>query len=285
VILPLMEAGAAGGESSLEFPNFVTIALKFAHNPGLTRFLEEGKWQDVIFTWVVALFLAVFFFMASRHRALRPGKLQNAAELLVGGLNDFIIGIMGPQGKAYVPFLGSLFIYILTMNLIGLVPGFKSPSANLNTTASMAVVVFLYAQWTGIRRLGPLGYLDHMAGQPRDITGWCMAPLMFPLHLIGELAKPLSLSCRLFGNIFGEDILLAVFAGLGIMIMGLLHVPYIGIPLHVPFIFLALLTSVVQALIFTLLSTIYIFLMLPHEQHEGGGHGEAHAHPAHSESA
>jgi F-type H+-transporting ATPase subunit a len=281
LILPLMEAGAAGGESSLEFPNIVTIALHFLRNPALTRFLEEGKWQDVIFTWVVAAFLGVFFFLASRKRALLPGKLQNVAEMLIEWLHDFIVGIMGPQGERFVPFLGSLFIYILSMNLVGLIPGLKSPSANLNTTASMAIVVFLYAQWTGIRSLGLLGYLDHMAGEPRDVAGWCMSPLMFPLHLIGELAKPLSLSCRLFGNIFGEDILLAVFAGLGIMVLAPLHAPF-GLPLHLPFIFLAMLTSVVQALIFTLLSTIYIFLMLPHVQHEAGGHGKAHADPVHS---
>jgi F-type H+-transporting ATPase subunit a len=280
-----MEAGAAGGESSLEFANFVTLILKFVHNPALTRFLEEGKWQDVIFTWVVVLFLGTFFFLASRKRALMPGPLQNVAEYLVEFLHDFIVGIMGPRGRAYVPFLGTLFIYILTMNLIGLIPGFKSPSANLNTTASMAIVVFLYAQWTGIRHLGILGYLDHMAGEPRDLTGWLMVPLMLPLHLIGELAKPLSLSCRLFGNIFGEDILLAVFAGLGIMVMGLLHVPYVGLPLHLPFMFLAMLTSVVQALIFTLLSTIYIFLMLPHGEHETSGHGKTHLDPVHSGSA
>ena len=87
-----------------------------------------------------------------------------------------------------------------------------------------------------------------------------------PIHLIGELAKPLSLSLRLFGNITGEDVLLAVFVGLGVAAMSFIHVP-VGIPLHLPFIFLALLVSLIQALVFTLLSTIYFLMMLPH--HEG----------------
>jgi len=280
-----MEAAAGREGSSLELPNLLSLLTHFTHNEAWRRVLEEGKWADVLFTWAVVLFLAVFFRLASRRRALMPGRLQNVAEYVVQSLHDFIVGVMGPQGEPYVPFLGSLFIYILAMNLWGLVPGLKSPTVNLNTTLSMGLTVFLYVQWTGIRRLGVVGYLDHMAGEPRDLIGWAMVPLMLPLHLIGELAKPVSLSCRLFGNIFGEDILLAVFTGLGITLLQLVHVPYGGIPLQLPFIFLAMLTSVVQALIFTLLSTIYIFLMLPHEQHEGGGAGPAHARAARPESA
>jgi F-type H+-transporting ATPase subunit a len=107
-------------------------------------------------------------------------------------------------------------------------------------------------------------------------------PLALPIHLIGELAKPLSLSCRLFGNIFGEDMLLAGFAALGIGAMAAMHLgalPF-GLPLHFPFLFLALLTSMVQAFVFSLLSTIYFLLMLPHDDH-GHEHAEEAHHPAH----
>jgi F-type H+-transporting ATPase subunit a len=124
-------------------------------------------------------------------------------------------------------------------------------------------------QWTGIRRNGILGYFHHMAGEPRDALGWGLSPLMFPLHLIGELSRPLSLSLRLFGNIFGEETLIAVFVGLGVTALAFTHLP-VGLPLHVPFIFLALLTSTIQALVFTLLSTIYFGLMLPHREHDEG---------------
>ena len=99
---------------------------------------------------------------------------------------------------------------------------------------------------------------------------------MLPIHLMGELAKPISLACRLFGNIFGEDMLLVAFASLGITVLSATHLP-IGLPLQLPFMFLALLTSTLQALVFTVLSTIYFLLMLPHDDH--GHEGEAqHAH-------
>ena len=123
---------------------------------------------------------------------------------------------------------------------------------------------------------GLVGYFDHMAGSPRTVIGWAMVPLMLPIHLMGELAKPISLACRLFGNIFGEDMLLVAFVTLGITTLSFSHLP-IGLPLQLPFLLLALLTSTLQALVFTVLSTIYFLLMLPHEEH--GHDGEAqHAH-------
>jgi F-type H+-transporting ATPase subunit a len=100
---------------------------------------------------------------------------------------------------------------------------------------------------------------------------------MMPIHIIGELAKPVSLSCRLFGNIFGEDMLLVGFAGLGISLFSVigLHALPFGIPFHFPFLFLALLTSLIQALVFSILSTIYFLLMLPHDH---GHEAEAQHH-------
>jgi F-type H+-transporting ATPase subunit a len=114
-----------------------------------------------------------------------------------------------------------------------------------------------------------------MLGQPRNLTGWVLAPLMLPIHVLGELAKPISLSCRLFGNIFGEDMLMVGFATLGIAMIPFDRLP--GVPLHAIFFPLQLLTSTLQAFVFTVLTTIYILLMLPHEDH---GHEEEaqHAH-------
>jgi F-type H+-transporting ATPase subunit a len=167
------------------------------------------------------------------------------------------------------------------------VPLMKAPTSNLNVTFALAVTVFVYVQYTAISELGFLGWLDHLAGSPRSPIEWGLVPLAFPIHLIGELAKPVSLSCRLFGNIFGEDMLLVGFAGLGITLMatlGLGAVP-VGVPFHFVFLFLALLTSVVQALVFAMLSTIYFLLMLPHDHDHEHGHDQAHAeeahHPAH----
>jgi F-type H+-transporting ATPase subunit a len=152
------------------------------------------------------------------------------------------------------------------MNLFGLIPFMDSPTSSLNVTVGLALCTFLYVQWTGIRELGVLGYVDHMAGSPRSAISWCMVPIMLPVHLIGELAKPVSLSCRLFGNVFGEDMLLVAFTSLGVATLSFMHSP-VGIPWQFPFLVLALLTSTIQALVFTVLSTIYLLLMLPHEEH------------------
>lgn len=125
--------------------------------------------------------------------------------------------------------------------------------------------VFLCAVYRH-KGLGNCGYLRHMAGDPRDVVTWLLVPINIPIHIIEELAKPMSLSLRLFGNITGEDVLITVFVGLGVSALSFLHLP-IGIPFQLPFIFLALLTGTIQALVFTLLSTIYFSLMLPHEEH------------------
>jgi F-type H+-transporting ATPase subunit a len=140
-----------------------------------------------------------------------------------------------------------------------------TPTAVVNTTLAMSLIVFVTVQVVGFRSHGPLGYLWHLAGEPRDVVGWCMAPLMLPLHVVGELAKPVSLALRLFGNMMGGESLLAVFMGLGVGLLAFTNLP-VGIPLHLPFIFLELLTTLVQALVFTLLSTIYISLVLPHSE-------------------
>ena len=153
------------------------------------------------------------------------------------------------------------------MNLLGLVPGMKSPTSSLNTTLALGLTVFLYVQYTGIRNLGIVGYFDHLAGEPRAVVGFVLIPLMFPLHLLGEVVKPISLSLRLFGNILGEDSLIGALAALGVVALSFLHFPYVGIPFQLPFVILAVLFSTIQALVFALLSTIYLFLMLPHEEH------------------
>jgi F-type H+-transporting ATPase subunit a len=164
------------------------------------------------------------------------------------------------------------------MNLFGLIPFMDSPTSSLNVTFALGLIVFLYAQWIGLRGLGPLGYVDHQLGSPRDLTGWLLAPLMLPIHILGELAKPISLSCRLFGNIFGEDMLLVAFVSLGITSLSFAHLPF-GLPLQLPFLLLALLTSTLQAAVFMVLSTIYFLLMLPHDDHAHEPEGQhAHSH-------
>jgi F-type H+-transporting ATPase subunit a len=255
------DAGGHGDGPTTHLPSLVYYLEHYLH----TGWMEH--WVNVIFAFIIALILIVLARIATSKSEMIPGKFQNAVEMVVEGLYDFFSSILGKEARRYTPFLGTLFVYILGLNWVGMVPLGHSPSTSLNITLSMALLVFLYAQWTGMRRLGVLGYLDHLAGQPRDGITWAMVPLMFPLHIIGELAKPMSLSLRLFGNITGEDTLIAVFVGMGIAITPFIS-DFVGIPLQTPFYFLGILLSAVQALVFTLLSTIYILLMLPHEEHE-----------------
>jgi F-type H+-transporting ATPase subunit a len=253
----------AAQEGAPELPNFITLLYAKYGKIAFVHFLHV--WENVVFSLIIILILGLVAFLSSRKRTLQPGKLQNFMEMVVESLDDFFCGILGPGGRKFTPFLGTLFIYILCMNFLGLIPGMKSPSSSLNTTVALAVCVFLYVQFTGIKNLGLLGYLDHLAGNPRDVITWVLVPINLPIHIVGELAKPLSLSLRLFGNITGEDILIAVFVGLGVLAFSFSHLP-VGIPLQIPFIFLALLTGTIQALVFTLLSTIYFLLMLPHDE-------------------
>lgn len=246
-----------------ELPNFITLLYDKYGKVAFVEFLHH--WENVIFSLLIVLIISIVAYLASRRSTLIPGKLQNVVEMVVEALDNFICGILGSRGRRFTPFLGTLFVYILCMNFFGLVPGMKSPSSNLNTTVALAICVFFYVQYTGIRSFGLLGYLSHLAGEPRDAVGWAMVPLNLPIHIMEEFIKPLSLSMRLFGNIFGEDILIAVFVGLGVASLSFLHLP-VGLPFQVPFIFLALLTGTIQALVFTLLSTIYFFLMMPHEE-------------------
>ena len=258
-----------------KFANVITVLSRAYPHATWAHFLHH--YEPVVYSLLIALLICLVAMIATRNPKLIPGPLQNGAEMVVEALYNFIVDILGPKfGPRYVPFLGTLFVYILAMNLFGLIPFMDSPTSNLNVTVALALIVFVYAQYIGFRELGVLGWVDHMAGSPRSAIGWGLVPLMLPIHLMGELAKPISLACRLFGNIFGEDMLLVAFASLGITVLAFANLP-IGVPLHLPFLFLALLTSTLQALVFTVLSTIYFLLMLPHDDH--GHEGEAqHAH-------
>jgi F-type H+-transporting ATPase subunit a len=204
-----------------------------------------------------------------------PRAGQNLIELFVEGTDQFVQRIMGPAGRRHTPFIGTLFLYIWLMNLSVLIPGMKSPTSSLNTTVALALTVFCYVQGVGLLTNGPLKYLDHLAGSPRDPIGWAMVPLMLPIHVLGEFIKPLSLSLRLGFNVFAEDVLLAVLVGLGITSGALLHMP-VGLPLQLFVVPLVLIFSTVQALVFSLLSTVYISLMLPHVEGHGAYHEEPH---------
>ena len=252
-------------EGLKELANWITLLNDYFHNVPFVQFLHH--WENVVFSVTAGLFLIGVSFLATRKKSLVPTPLQNAVELAVESLDNLVTGVIGPKGRAYVPFIGTLFLYILIQNFMGIMPGMKASTSSLNTTAALAICVFFYVQGIALKENGLVGYIDHLMGSPRDLIGWLMVPLNLPLHILEELIKPLSLSLRLFGNILGEDSLIAAFVGLGILALSFIHSP-IGLPIQLPFFLLSMLLGTIQALVFTLLTTIYISLMLPHEEHE-----------------
>ncbi len=259
--------GHGGGEkkeNKNELPSIFTFLVMWLGHD----YAWMELWAPIIFAFATSIFFVLVCGHVYRHRKMIPGKLQNLVEMMVEGMYNFIYSILGEDTKKYIPLLGTLFFYILMNNLWGIIPLGHSPSVRLEVTGSMALCVVCLAQYTGIRKMGFGKYLYHMAGEPRSIFMWVLGIIiLFPIHLFGEFAvKPGSLALRLFGNITGEDILVASFVGLGVTALSFIHSP-IGLPFNVPFIFLGLLLSTIQALVFTLLSTIYILMMLPHEEH------------------
>ena len=252
---------AEAGQFHQELPNLVSLlADKIGSSTHLGALVY--LWENVIFSLFIVLIISLVAYLASRKPKMIPGRLQNALEAVAGGLDNFICGVLGEKGRRYTPFIGTLFIYILCMNLFGIIPLMKSPTSSWSTTLALAICVFVYVQYTGIRELGFLGYLDHMMGRPRGIVAFSVfIPLMMlMLHIVSELVRPISLSLRLRSNIWGDDLLLSVLAGFGLA----------GVPLLVFSALLAILAAVVQAVVFSLLTTIYFALVLTHEEDDKG---------------
>ena len=225
-------------------------------NPVLGQF-----WFDAIgFSLIGSLILLVCASMATKQYNRVPRGIQNVFEWAVGFLRGLVQGfIPGPQADRYLPYLGSLFLFIFTLNMLGVIPGFRSPTMTLSTTAAMGLTTIIMVQGYAIRDAGLWPYLKHYTAG----TAFPLFLLMIPVEIIGELAKPMSLSLRLYGNIFGEDNVIEQLMSLGGWI-----------PVQIPMLLLALFTSFLQAFIFTTLSTIYIASKVVHE----GDHGEDHGH-------
>ncbi|OPZ10427.1 MAG: ATP synthase subunit a [candidate division BRC1 bacterium ADurb.BinA364] len=278
----------AAEDAPPELPNiFMILQSLLPEDSPVRHFLHahfHNGWENVFFSMLI---VAAAWLVLSRGMARRlrePGRFQGGIELVSEGVFKFFKDVMGERNaRDFIPLVGSLFLFIFLNNIIGIVPLFKAPSSTWKTTFALSIPVFVIVQIVGLVRCGVWGRIYHLMGSPRDFVGWCLSPLMLVLEIIGELVKPVSLGLRLFGNILGEDILLGAFALMGVMLVGALGAPNlpVGIPLQFPFLFLALLTSTIQALVFSLLASIYILLALPHEAHEGHeehGEGDARAH-------
>lgn len=237
----------------------------------------------VLVSWTVILFLTIAMIVGTRHMQKVPRGWQNLWEWTYEVFRNFAVGVMGPVGEKYMPFLACCFIYIFCLNVSGIIPGLVSPTTNYSMTAALALTVFFYVQFNGLRAHG-MGYLKHFLGEPFEpmVLFWILAPLNVIIHTIGELAKPLSLSVRLFGNIFGEETvvnqLLNMGAGIGKATYHMFHVP-IPVPIHLVMVAFAIFGGFIQALIFTMLTAVYISMAVGagHEEHAGA---EAHEHGA-----
>jgi F-type H+-transporting ATPase subunit a len=205
---------------------------------GLGHFAHE--YQHIIHSWFVMLIMIAGSMVLVRGIKLIPGKAQNFLEMIIDGLENFMVEITGPEGKAFFPYIATIFFYILICNLLGLVPGFYSPTANLNTTLSMAICTFFLTHAIGIKFHG-MKYIKHFLGPV-----WVLAPLMFIIEGIGHVARVMSLSVRLFGNILGKEKILGILFALA----GLYLAP-------LPILFLGILVSLIQAVVFMLLSIVY----------------------------
>ena len=202
----------------------------------------------VTYTWILMIILVGAAMIIRRSLKTVPTGGQNVCEAIFGGILNFIESVMGHEGRKYFPLLATLGIFIFAANLFGLIPGMFSPTTSINTTASCALTVFFMTHY--------LGFKTHGFGYVKQFTGpiWWLAPLMFVIELIGHLARPLSLSVRLFGNLFAKEQVLVNIIVLGIVFKFFL------LPMLIPslMIVFAIFLGFIQAFVFVLLSMIYL---------------------------
>ena len=246
--------------------------------------------NSMVVSWLVALTLIVFAQLATRNMKSVPSGAQNLLEWLVEALYKFIEGIIGPTlTKQTFWFFATIFIFILTANWMGLIPGvgtigwgqqtahgfkidhplFRGANADVNMTLAMALVFFaLWIYWS-LKALGPLGVFKELFGPKGENTGfmkWMMIFVFFAagcLEVVSILFRPVSLTFRLYGNIFAGENMLDAMATL---------VPGLGWLLQIPFYFLELLMGLVQAVVFMLLTAVFTFLMCQHEEAAAATH-------------
>jgi F-type H+-transporting ATPase subunit a len=217
----------------------------FAHGAALSV-LER---YDHLLNAALAALLAMFITTLVRQGLTRiPGPWQQVFEGVVGGLKEMINDNIAHHGEKYLPFIGTMALFVFFNNLFGLIPGLSPGTSNWNVTLGAALVVFGYYNFHGMKEQGFVKYWAHFAGPI-----WWLAPLMFPLEILGLLSRILSHSLRLFGNIAGEHVVAGIFFGL------------MPILLPVPMMFLGLFFGLIQTFVFTMLATIYLSGAVSHE--------------------
>lgn len=219
--------------------------VKLFEAVGLGHFAHA--YPHVIYSWVVMIILLTLGAIGAKSISLIPAKAQNVFEIIISGIENFMVDVSGEEGRWLFPLVATIFIYIFTCNLIGLIPGFFPPTASLNTTASCALTVVIFTHIIGLKYHG-IKYIKHFLGPV-----WWMIPIVFPIEIIGHLARILSLSFRLFGNMMGHELVLGILFGLA----GLFFAP-------LPIMALGIFVALVQAFVFFLLSIMYFTGAMEH---------------------
>jgi len=212
--------------------------VKFFELIGLGHFAHS--YPHVIYSWFAMLLLSVIAALATRKISLIPAKGQNFFEMIISGMEEFMVGITGEEGRWFFPLIATVFLYVAVCNLLGLIPGFFPPTASINTTVSCAVTVVVFTHVIGVKYHG-VKYIKHFLGPI-----WWLIPIVLPIEIIGHLARIMSLSFRLFGNITGHELVLAIL----FMLAGMFLAP-------LPIMAMGIFVAFVQAFVFFLLSIMY----------------------------
>jgi F-type H+-transporting ATPase subunit a len=253
----------------LEHPLWIVQAVNALFGPMVAALLTAmgrppAAGEEVIppYLVMVALIFVVWtvvcLLIGRSLSVANPGKLQIVFEDGIGLVKSLLHDYIGTKGERYLPLIFTMFVFILTGNLMGLVPGLMAPTSSINVTLGCALTVWVYYHFHGIKEQGVVAYFKHFAMPPGSPA--FLAPLMLIIELISHLSRVMSLSLRLFGNIFGEELVILILFSI---------IPFI-VPL--PMMFLGIITASLQAFIFVLLTMIYLggAVATEHEKHEHG---------------
>ncbi|HUN62449.1 MAG TPA: FoF1 ATP synthase subunit a [Candidatus Sulfotelmatobacter sp.] len=257
------------------------LALQLLHAMGIQPNDAANPIPEYLVMSLVVLLIGTVFALILRSQLSveRPGMFQQGAELLLTnsmgfGIRDLLEENVGHGVDRYIPFLGTISVFVLLANLLSIFPEFSSPTVEPYPPLACASLVFLYFNWQGIRHHGAGRYLLTFAGSPQHLGDWALAVLLFPVEVISTLARLLSLTVRLWANIFASDLIYFIFLGL---MMGpfewvwhkspVLGAPMAIFPILIPIVFIGLhiFVSIIQAYIFTVLPAIYVGLAVADE--------------------
>lgn len=210
--------------------------------------------DHIVFSALICLIVLVLgLIVRSRLSVDNPGKLQILLEDIVG----FFVGVLedniGPKGRKFLPLLGGLFVFIWMGNMMGQIPGLGAPTSNINVPFACAITLWLYYHFEGVRAQGVFNYIKHFAVMPG--VPILMSPLIFVIEVISHLSRVLSLTLRLFGNIFGEHLVVLIIASI---------IPFL---MPLPIQFLGLVVGTLQAFIFLILGAIYLSAAVAVDEH------------------